>query len=128
AKQGSAFCFAAASCAASICANAEAAKHIVKARVRANAGPRVGNRMSMGRENETKKRPPRERSGRDLGVGKDQGSANTNTLFPRLASIWLLPPAATATYCFPPTMYETAGAFTPAPQLYFQSSLPFIAS
>src|SRR4029077_15056832 len=46
----------------------------------------------------------------------------------RFASIWLLPPAATATYCLPPTMYETAGALTPAPQLYFHSSLPVLAS
>ena len=44
----------------------------------------------------------------------DYGNANTNTLFPRLASIWLLPPAATATYCLPPAIYDTAGALTPA--------------
>src|SRR5262249_21401532 len=46
----------------------------------------------------------------------------------RVALIWLLPPAATATYCLPPTMYDTAGALTPAPALYFHSSLPVLAS
>src|SRR3954468_16983849 len=56
------------------------------------------------------------------------GRLNTNTLLPRFASIWLLPPAATATYCLPPTMYDTAGALTPAPQLYFHSSLPVFES
>src|SRR6185312_123104 len=44
-------------------------------------------------------------------------SANTNTLLPRLKSSCVLPPAATAMYCLPPTMYDTAGALTPAPQL-----------
>src|SRR5213592_4544661 len=56
------------------------------------------------------------------------GSAKTKMLLPRLALIWLLPPAATATYCLPPTMYDTAGALTPAPQLYFHNSLPLLAS
>src|SRR5213592_8780 len=56
------------------------------------------------------------------------GSAKTKMLLPRLALIWLLPPAATATYCLPLTIYDTAGAFTPAPQLYFHSSLPVAAS
>src|SRR5437899_11550348 len=31
-------------------------------------------------------------------------------------------------YCLPSTMYETAGALTPAPQLCFHSSLPVLAS
>src|SRR6185295_8701199 len=56
------------------------------------------------------------------------GIANTNTLLPRFASIWLLPPAATATYCLPPPTYDTAGALTPAPQLHSHSSLPLAAS
>jgi hypothetical protein len=47
---------------------------------------------------------------------------------PRFASIWLLPPAATAMYCLPLTMYDTPGELTPAPQLYFHSSLPVRAS
>src|SRR6185369_11365302 len=58
----------------------------------------------------------------------DQGSANTITVLPRLKSSWVLPPAATATYCLPPTMYETAGALTPAPHWYSQSFLPVFAS
>ena len=47
----------------------------------------------------------------------DQGSANTNRLLPRLKSSCVLPPAATATYCLPLTMYDTAGALTPAPHV-----------
>src|SRR5690348_7700690 len=73
------------------------------------------------------------RSGEEEGCGGfaqflSYGSANTKTLLPRFESIWLLPPAATATYCLPPTMYDTAGALTPEPQLNFHSSLPVFAS
>src|SRR6476661_382792 len=64
----------------------------------------------------------------DCRISRRYCTANTKTLLPRFASIWLLPPAATAMYCVPPTMYETAGALTPAPQLNFHSSRPFLAS
>src|SRR5215471_15890107 len=57
-----------------------------------------------------------------------QGRANTTTELPRLKSIWVLPPAATAMYCLPPMLYETAGALTPAPHWYSQSFLPVFAS
>src|SRR5258708_8911281 len=50
------------------------------------------------------------------------------TLLPRLKSICVFPPAATATYCLPFTMYDTGGALTPAPAWYCHSTLPVAAS
>src|SRR6266702_868721 len=59
---------------------------------------------------------------------RHQGSANTSTVLPRLKSICVLPPAATAMYCLPCTMYDTAGALTPAPHWNSQSFLPVAES
>src|SRR5439155_3097056 len=62
------------------------------------------------------------------GIDTHSGSEKTNTLLPRLKSICVFPPAPTATYCLPSTMYVTGGAFTPAPHWYVQSTLPDRAS
>src|SRR5690242_1576866 len=58
----------------------------------------------------------------------DQSIVNAMMELPRLESIWTLPPAATTTYCLPPTPYEDGGALTPAPALKFHSTLPLVAS
>src|SRR5262245_19705170 len=58
----------------------------------------------------------------------DQSVVNAITVFPRLASIWTFPPAATTTYCLPPTLYEDGGALTPAPALKVHTTFPLVAS
>src|SRR6266851_1354719 len=50
---------------------------------------------------------PQKNKGRPRAASQDcndQGRANTTTLFPRLKSICVFPPAATATYCLPFTV------------------------
>src|SRR5258708_38472609 len=59
---------------------------------------------------------------------KVYGRAKTNTLFPRLKSRWLLPPAASAMYCLPPIAYGTGGEFPPAPPKNDHSFLPVFAA
>src|SRR6266568_3761132 len=70
------------------------------------APPAERRRAIPGREF-VSSRAPQKTKGRPRAASKgrrDQGRANTTTLLPRLKSIWVLPPAATATYCLPFTV------------------------
>src|SRR2546427_4201383 len=58
----------------------------------------------------------------------DQGRANTTTLLPRLKSICVFSPAASATHCLFFTMEDTGGALTSAPAWYCHSTPPVAAS